>query len=109
MDDTAKDPAKDPAKNPSKDPAKDPVLDPKGLIHEAYRIDGITPSQCRSIFLDWALNLPAGVDTDCVLRDLLTRHGTQAPDHPMTDVMRQGLTKMTNPRRRGGWRTRARG
>ena len=113
MGDTAKDPAKDAAKdaatNLAKYPAKDPVLDPKGLIHEAYRIDGITASQCRSIFLDWALNLPAEADTDSVLRDLLTRHGATAPDHPMSDVLRQGLTKLTNPRRRGGWRTRARG
>ena len=36
----------------------DPRLDPKGLIREAYRIEGITAAQCRSIFLDWALSLP---------------------------------------------------
>ncbi|PCH66800.1 MAG: hypothetical protein COC12_12420, partial [Rhodobacteraceae bacterium] len=41
-------------------------------------------------------------------RELLARYGDAAPDHPMTEVMRQGLTKLTNPRRRGGWRTRAR-
>lgn len=86
----------------------DKAQDPKGLIFEAYRIDGITPSQCRSIFLDWALSLPAGQDTDAVLSDLLERYGTDAPDHPMSDVMRQGLTKITNPRRRGGWRARSR-
>ena len=90
------------------DPVKDPAKDPKGLIHESYQIEGITPSQCRSIFLDWALSLPAGADTDAVMRELLARYGDAAPDHPMTEVMRQGLTKMTNPRRRGGWRTRAR-
>ena len=33
--------------------------DPKGLIFEAYRIDGITLPECRTIFLDWALSLPA--------------------------------------------------
>ena len=86
----------------------DKSQDPKGLIFEAYRIDGITPSQCRSIFLDWALSLPDGQDSGAILQDLMARYGAQAPDHPMTEVMQQGLTKMTNPRRRGGWRARAR-
>ncbi len=86
----------------------DPQQDPKGLIREAYRIDGITPSQCRSVFLDCELSLPSGQDTNAVLRDLLDFYGNDAPDHPMSDVMRQGLTQMTNPRRRGGWRSRSR-
>ena len=34
--------------------ARDP-LDAKGLIREAYRIEGISAPECRSIFLDWAL------------------------------------------------------
>jgi len=34
---------------------KGDARDPRGLIREAYKIDGITASQCRSIFLDWAL------------------------------------------------------
>jgi len=87
---------------------KDPLKDPKGLIHEAYRIDGITASQCRSIFLDWALSLPDGQDSNVVLPVLLEQYGKDAPDHPMSEVMRQGLTQMTNPRRRGGWRSRPR-
>ena len=32
--------------------------DPKGLIRESYRIEGITPGECRSVFMDWALSLP---------------------------------------------------
>ena len=83
--------------------------DPKGLIREAFRIDGITPSQCRSIFLDWALSLPAGQDTHAAIGILLARHAGDAPaDHPMREVLRQGLTQLTNPRRRGGWRARPR-
>ena len=31
--------------------------DPKGLIREAYRIDGIGAGECRSIFMDWALSI----------------------------------------------------
>jgi len=82
--------------------------DPKGLIYEAYRIDPITPSQCRSIFLDWALSLPDGQDANSVIGELLALYGAQAPEHPMSEVLRQGMTQMTNPRRRGGWRTRQR-
>jgi hypothetical protein len=34
--------------------------DPKGLVRESYRIEGITPGECRSIFMDWALSIPVG-------------------------------------------------
>lgn len=83
-------------------------LDPKGLILEAYRIDGIVSSQCRSIFLDWALSLPPEHDTGTALRTLLAGYQDEAPDHPMTEVMIQGLTTLPAPRRRGGWRSRPR-
>lgn len=86
----------------------DPQLDPKGLIREAYRIEGITPSQCRSIFLDWALSLPDATVSGDALRVLLAQYGDAAPEHPMTAVMRDGLTTMIAPRRRGGWRSRLR-
>ena len=83
-------------------------VDAKGVIREAYRIDGITDAQCRSIFLDWALSLSDGIETSVALNTLLMAYGDAAPDHPMTQVLRQGLTKITNPRRRGGWRSRSR-
>lgn len=82
--------------------------DPKGLIREAYRIEGITLGECRSIFLDWALSLPAQADNATALEALIAAHGTDAPDHPMTQVMREGLTTAETPRRRGGWRARQR-
>lgn len=82
--------------------------DPKGLIYESYRIDGITPAECRSIFLDWALSLPAGEETSKSLPILLARYGADHPDHPMTEVLREGQTSLTAPRRRGGWRGRTR-
>jgi hypothetical protein len=82
--------------------------DPKGLIHEAYRIEGITPGECRTIFLDWALSLPDGSDSRAVLALLLDRHAPAAPAHPMTEVMREGLQAMSRSGRRGGWRARPR-
>ncbi len=86
---------------------RDPI-DPKGLIREAYRIDGIGPAECRSIFLDWALSLPEGQEAVACLPILLDRYGRDAPDHPMTEVLRQGQTTLARPRRRGGWRSRPR-
>jgi len=86
----------------------DAETDPKGLIYESYRIEGITPEECRSIFLDWALSLPAGADTANTLRLLLDRYGASAPDHPMTRVLSEGLETPAKPRRRGGWRNRSR-
>lgn len=86
----------------------DPELDPKGLIYESYRIDGITLTECRTIFLDWALSVPSESDTPQILRALLARYEPDAPDHPMTAVLREGLTTMAVPRRRGGWRSRPR-
>jgi len=81
--------------------------DPKGLIFEAYRIGGITTGECRSIFLDWALSLPAPTDTQAALRALLEAYGDQ-DDHPMTAVLREGQHTIATPRRRGGWRSRKR-
>lgn len=82
--------------------------DPKGLIIEAYRIEGITKPECRSIFLDWALSLPMELETGQVLRELIADYAKVHPDHPMTAVMTEGLSGMAAPRRRGGWRSRAR-
>ncbi|MEM1351165.1 MAG: hypothetical protein AAGF27_02415 [Pseudomonadota bacterium] len=82
--------------------------DPKALIREAFRIDGITQGECRTIFLDWALSLPADQDTGEALRQLLARYEPAAPDHPMIGVIREGLAGMAAPRRRGGWRSRPR-
>lgn len=86
----------------------DNPLDPKGLIRESYRIDGITLAECRSIFLDWALSLPEGTDSRTALPKVHAQYASDNPGHPMTDVLSEGLHKMTAPRRRGGWKTRIR-
>lgn len=82
--------------------------DPKGLIYESYRMEGITKAECRTIFLDWALSLPLERDTGETIRTLLSGYSSSHPDHPMTEVMSEGLTSMAAPRRRGGWRSRPR-
>lgn len=82
--------------------------DPKGLVRESYRIEGIGESECRTIFLDWALSLPTGVDQQTALQALYDLYRENFPDHPMTQVMHDGLQQITSPRRRGGWKTRLR-
>lgn len=82
--------------------------DPKGLIYEAFRIEGIGKPECRSIFLDWALSLPTDTETHKTLAELLARYGVDHADHPMTEVLREGQISMATPRRRGGWRGRTR-
>lgn len=76
--------------------------DPKGLVREAYRIEGIGPAECRSIFIDWALSLPVSADVPDAIRTLLADYGPADPDHPMGQVLRDGLTAAPEARRRGG-------
>ncbi|MDP3196487.1 hypothetical protein [Tabrizicola sp.] len=76
--------------------------DPKGLVRESYRIEGITPGECRSIFMDWALSIPVGAPVADAVRTLLATYALAEPDHPMSTVLHQALTAPEAPRRRGG-------
>ncbi|AUH66210.1 hypothetical protein [Paracoccus zhejiangensis] len=84
------------------------LADPKRLIFESFRIEGITPEECRSIFVDWALSLPEGVDAADAARLLLETHAPKAQaageaGHPMVKVLVEGATAArTTPRRKGG-------
>lgn len=83
-------------------------LDPKGLIREAFRIDGIDSADCRTIFLDWALSTEAGGDMRANVEALLARHAAEPADHPMRLVLIEGLAQARPPARRGGWKSRPR-
>ncbi len=76
--------------------------DPKGLVRESYRIDGITLEECRSIFIDWALSVPVGVDTAEALRSVLAQYMPGNENHPMTSVLTEALVAPAAPRRKGG-------
>ena len=82
--------------------------DPKGLIRESYAIAGITEAECRSILVDWALSLGPGVGQQDALAGLLARYGAHAA-HPMTALLRAGLSTGQTPTRRGGRAARVRG
>ncbi|GGO24020.1 hypothetical protein GCM10010991_01930 [Gemmobacter aquaticus] len=75
--------------------------DPKGLIRESYAIEGISDAECRSIFIDWAIGLPVGIDNTMALQALLDRYGSQS-DHPMTQVLTEALKTPPPTGRRGG-------
>jgi hypothetical protein len=76
--------------------------DPKGLVRESYRIDGITPGECRSIFMDWALSIPVGRSVPDAVRALIATYALPAPDHPMSAVLQEALAVPEPARRRGG-------
>ena len=78
------------------------TYDQRNLIREAYRIEGITLADCRSIFLDWALGLKDGQDAATGAAALLAHYSTQPEDHPMTVVLREAVTGRAKARRRGG-------
>mgnify|MGYP001027394047 CR=1 FL=1 len=77
--------------------------DPKGLVRESYRMDGITPGECRSIFMDWALSIPSELSVPDAVRVLIATYAIDAAEHPMSAVLHQALSSPPgNPRRRGG-------
>jgi hypothetical protein len=61
--------------------------DPSDLIHEAYRIEGIRPEECRAIFFDWALGLDAGIDVKTAAKTLHADLAEKNPDHPMSGLL----------------------
>ena len=77
-------------------------VDPKGLIRESYRIDGITLGECRTIFFDWAVQVPASDDPKPYIQACLDHYGAANPDHPMTQTLTEGLAPRPTAKRRGG-------
>ncbi len=85
----------------------DDFCDPKGLIRDAFAIDGIAAPECRSIFLDWALGVPGGHDMRRAVSALVDHYASRVPaDHPMLETLREALQDPGTPRRRGGRRAR---
>ncbi len=80
--------------------------DPRGLVDEAYRIEGLGPEDARSIFFDWALGLPAGEDPGAAAARLLDHHGDQPADHPMSRLLAEAVAGPVAPGRRRGRRQR---
>jgi len=77
-------------------------IDKSGLILESYRIVGIQASECRSIFLDWALKLTDGLDQNAAVQLLIDAYVTASPGHPMNAVLQEALGRAVVSGRRGG-------
>lgn len=69
--------------------------DPRGLIHEAYRIEGIGPEECRAIFFDWAVGLDAGIDPVEAAKRLHDDLAAAHPEHPMTALLAEAAHGVT--------------
>ncbi|MDE2648353.1 MAG: hypothetical protein OSB31_07885 [Paracoccaceae bacterium] len=81
-------------------------IDPKNLIAESYQIEGITSSECRSIFLDWALSIPLENDSTLLISKLLIYYQNESEDHPMTLLLSSSLELKGENRRTGRRRSR---
>ncbi|MCL5775386.1 hypothetical protein M1105_00040 [Limibaculum sp. FT325] len=79
------------------------ALDPRGLILEAYRMEGLAIEEARAIFLDWALGLSVGEDPRIAAAAVLAHHG--APEgHPMTALLREAAERAPARASRSGGR-----
>lgn len=81
---------------------KGDALDPSGLIADAFRMDGISAPECRTIFLDWALKVPSADDVRPRVLALLAQYAAEPEDHPMMETLRNALIDSGPARRRGG-------
>ncbi len=82
--------------------------DPRGLIADAYRIPDISPPECRSIFLDWALEPREASELRAASARLLAEFVGQHPDHPMNGILHEAGIAINLPAiRRGGRRARS--
>ena len=77
-------------------------VDPKGLILESYRIDVITPPECKTIFFDLAIQVPVAADPASHIAFCIAHYGAGQPDHPMTAVLKAALAPAPEKIRRGG-------
>lgn len=88
---------------------KGDALDPRGLIAEAYRMEGLDAAACRTIFLDWSLGRTGPEGTAEAVAALRARYAPLHPDHPMTAVLAEGLGTAGPRRRAGGAKGRRQG
>ena len=79
--------------------------DPRGLLYEAYQIDGITLADCKTIFIDWALGLDYNIDQIKAVISALEEYEEDNPIHPMTKVLREGVVIQGKSRKRLGGRS----
>ena len=78
----------------------DVYYDEKGLIFEAYNIENIDSSSCRVIFFDWLISLDQSINQVEAITELLKAYSSSFPNHPMTELLIEGLKKNMGIRRK---------
>ncbi len=82
--------------------------DPRGLIQDAYLIPDIPAPECRSIFLDWAMELREPAELRKAAARLLQIFEPENHAHPMNDILKEAcIAVQIAPVRRGGRKARA--
>ena len=74
--------------------------DEKGLIFEAYKIENIDSNSCKVIFFDWLISLDQSINQCEAINDLLKAYSLRFPNHPMTELLIEGLYQNSEIRRR---------
>ena len=74
--------------------------DEKGLIFEAYKIENIDSNSCRVIFFDWLISLEQSINQREAINELLKAYSSRFPNHPMTELLIEGLNQDSGIRRR---------
>ena len=80
--------------------------DPRGLIADAYRMEGISMPECRSIFLDWALEPRDAGEIRAASARLFETYVKEFPQHPMTSILQESIAELAGPPQRRGGRRR---
>ena len=78
----------------------DIYCDEKGLIFEAYNIENIDSSSCRVIFFDWLISLDQSINQGQAIIELLKAYSSRFPNHPMTELLIEGLNQNSGLRRK---------
>ena len=74
--------------------------DEKGLIFEAYNIENIDLNSCRTIFFGWIVSLDPSINQWEAINELLEAYSPRFPNHPMTELLSEGLGQNLAIRRR---------
>ena len=76
------------------------LCDKKGLIFEAYNMKDIDSGSCRVIFFDWLMSLDPSFDQSEAIDSLLKAYAANFPNHPMTQLLIEGIDKNLRIRKR---------
>lgn len=75
-------------------------LDPAGLFRDAFSIKNISKEDCKVIFLNWVVANTSTNSMQSNIISLLEEYGTRFPDHPMTEILKEGSVPGIAPTRR---------